>query len=682
MRVMKVKEFCMFIHSPFATNIHIDAQQVRGLKTVIARQPLSLTEFYILKSLDSMSKQLKTKEDIIKELKQEIKVTSLDVSSVLNNLLKSSPPCVEKTPKPVLKGSTEHQNEGFFKNLQENRVATVVGTKFLKRSSKDFFSITQEGKNKLKNHKDQDYHKEIDPSSEVDIEKENEVTRDALDQFWRAINAEERIGEYRIPKLEESEEDVSFFSDEDRPVLLAIFPFANFCQKLTNPNKPDVHLEFKKNTIYIYPSGVGMFSSQIVVRYPADINEIKNKLELKVKKLIQENFKNQGSEVKLENFNNSIKYGNRFKLIDIDRFEVESPKVNTPAWTHIIYWFYEDEFFEYDKEKGQNLKSDFRKEFTDLLEQPPENTLFLKNRLVFYGWGRSLILTDKLEQSTEKWVRNKVNFVEVGQYSTFGHRLLDYLLQRVLLKLTIEEPVIDRSARNLNKEIEYIDNVRPTATVFLEEFRSGINAILHAGAPFLVKTLESQWRLDKVEESIRNKLESLNKERSAMEQLVITQKQDRMNIISSAFTIMGIASVTAAIVTLSPLKSWLQDETIKVPPFFTLNEILLFIITTIIIIGIAITIIFKWHDIKHWIYRKYNSWNGVRKVKKEIKNLHPKLEEEKEKEKLKQLGIVRRKVKDLFYKKMISKSQYNKLENKINKLENEIKQYMQKIASR
>jgi hypothetical protein len=145
---------------------------------------------------------------------------------------------------------------------------------------------------------------------------------------------------------------------------------------------------------------------------------------------------------------------------------------------------------------------------------------------------------------------------------------------------------------------------------------------------------------------------------------------------------MGIASVTAAIVTLSPLKSWLQDETIKVPPFFTLNEILLFIITTIIIIGIAITIIFKWHDIKHWIYRKYNSWNGVRKVKKEIKNLHPKLEEEKEKEKLKQLGIVRRKVKDLFYKKMISKSQYNKLENKINKLENEIKQYMQKIASR
>jgi len=163
-----------------------------------------------------------------------------------------------------------------------------------------------------------------------------------------------------------------------------------------------------------------------------------------------------------------------------------------------------------------------------------------------------------------------------------------------------------------------------------------------------------------------------------MEQLVITQKQDRMNIISSAFTIMGIASVTAAIVTLSPLKNWLENETIKVSPFFTLNEILLFIITTIIIIGIAITIIFKWQDIKHWIYHKYIAWNEVRKVKKEIQNLHPKLEE---KEKLKQLGLVRRKVKNLFYKKMMSKSQYNKLEKEIKKIENQIKQNIQKIAS-
>ena len=679
---MKVEEYRMFIHGPFATNIHIDARQVRSLKTVIARRPLSLTEFYILKSLDSMNKHSKTRDDIIKELKQETKITSVDVSSALNNLVESTH-YIKKTP-TVLRGSSEGPKIGFLKNLQESRVAkTGVGTKLLKRLSKDFFSITQEGKDKLENHKDKtyrDYYKEIDPYSEVDIANANDVTRAALEEFWAEINAERNIDSYRFlnrvflkEEEEKEEKEVSFFSDEDRPVLLAIFPFTDFRKKLSlehdSPEATDpiseVNLEFEKNNIYIYPSGVGIFSSKVTVRCNDDINKIKEKLEIEVKKIIQENFKNQGSQMKLDKFNNSIKYGSRFKLVDIDSFEVESAKVTTPAWTHIIYWFYGNEFFEWDTEKGQNLTSNFRREFTDLLEQPPENTLFLQNRLLFYGWGRSLILTDTSDQSTEKWVRNKVNLAEVGQYSTFGHILLDYLLQRVLLKLTVEEPIIDQSARDLNRGIELIDDVRPAATVFLEEFRSGINTILHSGAPFLVKTLESQWRLDKVEDSIRNKLESLNKERSALEQSVITQKQDRMNIISSAFTIMGIASVTAAIVSLYPLNTWFKQE-IKLSPSFIPNEILFFIITTIIIIWIAITIIFKWHNIKHWIYYKYNSWNYVRKCKKEIKSLNPKLTEEKD---LKQLGIVRRKVKDLFYKKKISKSQYDKLEK-------EIKQYM------
>ncbi len=675
---MKVKEFRMFIHGPFATNIHIDAQQVRCLKTVISRRPLSLTEYYILKSLDSKSKRSKTRDDIIKELRQETKITSVDVSEALNILVESTH-YVKKTP-DVLRGSPEHPKVGFLKNLQESRVAkTGVGTKLLKRLSKDSFSITQEGKDKFENHKDKiysDYYKEINPYSEVDIANANDVTRAALEEFWTEINAERNIDSYRFLNrvfLKEEKED-SFFSDEDRPVILAIFPFADFRKKLSlehdtpedNIPIPEVNLEFEKNNIYIYPSGVGIFSSQVTVRYSDDINKIKEKLEVEVKKIIQENFINQGSQMKLDKFNNSIKCGNRFKLVNTDSFEVESAKVTNSAWTHIIYWFYGSEFFERDTEKGQNLTNNFRLEFTDLLEQPPENTLFLQNRLVFYGWGRSLILTDTSDKITEKWVRNKVNLAEVGQYSTFGHILLDYLLQRVLLKLTVEEPIIDQSSRDLNRGIELIDDVRPAATVFLEEFRSGINTILHAGAPFLVKTLESQWRLDKVEESIRNKLESLNKERSALEQSVITQKQDRMNIISSAFTIMGIASVTAAIVSLYPLNTWFKQE-IKLSPSFIPNEILFFIITTIIIIWIAITIIFKWHNIKHWIYYKYKSWKYVRKFRKEIKSLTPKLTEEKDLKQ--QLGIVRRKVKDLFYKKKISKSQYDKLEK-------EIKQYM------
>ena len=418
-------------------------------------------------------------------------------------------------------------------------------------------------------------------------------------------------------------------------------------------------METEKNNIYIYPSGVVVFSSQVTVKYGDDINKIKHELEVKVKKIIQDNFKIQGSQIKLDKFNKSIKYGNRFKLVDV--FNLESARVSSPAWTHKIYWFYGNEFSEYDETKGeQKLKSSLVQDFTGLLEQSPENTLFLQDRFIFYGWGRSLILTDKSDQSTKEWVRNKVNLVEIGQYSCFGHILLDYLMKRVISKLTVEEPIIAQSAKDLEHGTELIDYVRPPATVFLEEYRAGINAILHAGAPFLVKTLEDQWRLSKVEESIKNKLESLNNERSAIEQSTIMQKQDRMNIISSSFTIMGIASVTAAIVALSPLNKWLEEEK-SLLPFLSINQVIFFILTTIIIIGLTITIIFKWHDIKRWISHKITSWNYVHKYRNKIKSLDPETIKKEE------LGLVKREVKNAFNRGKINKSQYYRLQNEIEK---------------
>lgn len=673
---MEVEEFRMFVHGPFATNIYIDARLLRKLKTAIARIPLfSFTEFCILKSLNSMTNQ--SKEQLINELKQETKISTLDVSSALKHL--ESTACVKKTTN-ILRGSAgdpgeqaeveSRRNAGLLKNLP--------GRKLLKRQSKDFFSITLEGKEKLDNLY-RDYYEEIDQNSEIDIANENYLRPYALEEFWSEINAEKDIKLYRFANRLSLNQEGSFFTDEDLPVLLAIFRSRDFCKKLSlETNSPEAHLEFKDNIIYIYSSGVGIFSSQVTVRYSDDIKKIKGRLEEEVNRIIRENLKDQGLEEKLKN---SISLQERFKVADIDNFKLKSAKVTSFAWTHIIYWFYGNRFFKDDEtgDSKQTLIDNFQRDFTDLLEQPPENTsLFLRNRLAFYGWGRSLLLTDKRDGDAEKWVRNKVNLVEVGQYSCFGYILLDYLLQRVLLDLTVQKPVVEQSDRQLKQAIKLIDDVRPAVSVFLEEFQCGINSILHAGEPSLVKTLESQWRLDRMEESIRNKLGSLNNERSAREQSVITEKQDRMNIISSAFTIMGIAGVTAAILTLSPL-STMTEEQINIWAFFKgeifKGHIIAFIITTIVIIGLAITIIFKWHDIKAWIDHKIGAWKDIDKNRKEMKRAFLKLEEGryKKEEYYKELGKLRRKAKDLFDKGKISRSQHDKLKK-------EIEQYLEKSA--
>lgn len=665
---MKFDEFRMFVHGPFATNIYLDAQQVRKLKTTIARWPLSFTESRILKLLNLSNEQI-TGDQLIKKFKQESKIIPSDLWSALKDLEESTPPYV-KRGKDSQKSAAD-PNVGFFRNVQKS----VPSTKLFRKNPKDSFSITEAGKLRLEETiKDKihtDYSEEIDRNSEVDIASDIEVSRAALKAFWEGIDAETSINSYRFLDQVFSNQGESFFSHEDRPVVLAIFTFQDFDRKLEpnslEPDTPEVDLKFEKNIIYIYPSGVGIFSSQVTVRYSDDINKVKNKLEIEVKKIIEEEFKKQKSQEKLHKFTNSISLEKRFKLVDIENFRVGLAKVSNPAWTHIVYWFYGNKFLEDDvKECKQALKCDFHRDFTTLLEQRPENMLFVQDHLVFYGWGRSLILTEKSDEDTEKWVRNKVSLVEVGQYSCFGNMLLDYVLQRVLLKLTVEEPIVEQSDRELKWGIDFIDRVRPAVSVFLQEFQCGINTILHAGAPFLAKTLESQWRLDKVEENIRNKLEALNNERSAREQSVITQKQDRMNIISSAFTIMGIAGVTAAIVALYPLNRMLEPG-VKFWLFPTIDQVLFFILTTSAIIVLAIAVIFKWRDIKHWISVRRNSRKLTHRYQKDIRSYYWKLAQGQYSREnyYEEIGKIRRKTKDLFDRRRISRSQHAKIEKEI-----------------
>ena len=107
------------------------------------------------------------------------------------------------------------------------------------------------------------------------------------------------------------------------------------------------------------------------------------KLEIKIKKTIDEEFKKRGSQDKLDKFTNSISLVDRFKLVNNENFKVGLAKVRNPAWTHILYWFYGNQFFEDDVKEGkQALKCDFRRDFTTLLEQSPENMLFLQDHMV------------------------------------------------------------------------------------------------------------------------------------------------------------------------------------------------------------------------------------------------------------------------------------------------------------
>lgn len=268
------------------------------------------------------------------------------------------------------------------------------------------------------------------------------------------------------------------------------------------------------------------------------------------------------------------------------------------------------------------------------------------------------------------WVRNKVNLIEIGQYSIFGHILLDSLLRKVIGKLNFEISSTKDSYKNLEDSIELLNKTILASNVYMEELQTGINNILRAGSLSFINTLERHWRLDKIEQNNRKKLESLNAQRSSFEQTLISYKQDRMNTVSTAFTGMGIAAVIAAVVTLNPLKSWIIDHRSNLPQY---DEIYVFIILTILTIVITIWIIWKWKSIRNYLSSKANSFRKGHVYSKRIKEqLNANSQDERERCK-QELGKIRREVRDSFDKSEISGSQYDKLRNRINRqMANEI----------
>jgi DNA-binding MarR family transcriptional regulator len=649
--IMEENIFNIFAHGPFATNIHLDAAQLENLKLVFSQKPLGVKEYYVLEYIRYHDGKT-TVEELFNELKQRIKIIiHSDVLSTVHKLEMSGFVKKEKSP------------DTQFKIIRASHfVKGGINTKVLRRSSeekdlgnfsKGRYSITEKGIEKLESSYDKDYYLRY---FGVDID---EFTDKSLEDLWRNIYGE-RV-EYlpitrQVTDEQQKENENSFFGDEDRPFILAKFRLPSFpaSNGLISPNNLEIRLRFDDNTITFYGSGVGLFSSRITVQYKGSIHDIikvRNELDASVKKAIQNVFKEYGSEYRRQDAMNKIKQEGRFRLID--GFNLEQSRTSKLAWIHLIYWFYEKEYQKCDSRGLATVSEDVRDDFIDLLEQVPENMSVSRDRFIFYGWGRSLILTRDPEESTLKWIQNQIKLVETGQYSCFGHILIDHLLRRRLSRLVLDASGSALRSSILKEKIENFDKMRSAIVTYIEEFRSGINTILLSGETSLVKTLENQWRLEKLRESIRVKTESLGNERVSLEQSLLNEKQDRTNKIVLAFTIMGIASVTSAIVTLSPLSDWIEKENHFLSYF---SQVFFFIITTIIVISLTVVLVTKWYEITRWM-RSNQELRRYRKYMKQI--IHSKESTSSH------TSSLLREINDAYNKNKITRSQNKKLVSEI-----------------
>jgi hypothetical protein len=330
-----------------------------------------------------------------------------------------------------------------------------------------------------------------------------------------------------------------------------------------------------------------------------------------------------------------------FEQLHTNFFRLEDDKVSKCAWLHTIYWF---------RTNNGSLFGLAPKElpriFVRLLDQELVNGFFTSSPYDYYGWGRSLFLTDRdKNKHDEEWVDNRVNLVEIGQYFSFGLNMLDYFLTRKISELTLIEPMHGNRHTNIESKIEHFRIDRYAAIRYLEQFRSS-ESLLQSGHPSLLNKLENQWRIKQLEDKIENKMQIIQKELSSEEQSLVRNKQDRLNKVVAIFTGLSVVIVVSELTKLPPLTTATTDN-FRVS-YFTED---LFIIVVASAIALIAYIISKYKVMVHEKIRNYKyQW----KIKKAINK--------KSEDRLKKLKY---EIEGHFYYGMLTRSHFDTLHKNI-----------------
>jgi hypothetical protein len=543
---MKIKEFRMLVHGPFATNTYLDLSELEELR----RLSLARVETDIL---ETIKKKPYAEQKIIEQFSP--RYSTNEIQDAIKSL----------------------KSRGFVE---------------LRESVWDKFTISRYS----------DGIKKLSPTSDGydelrTIEKFSKLKKDIsfdgtiLTTFLKGRN-------FESVKLEDSKNSYPqfssyFFSNGAQGYVVAKFSIPTFTQTISSFS-PNVELKFENNTIHIFASGIGIFSSQITVTFSneVDIANIKHAgLEYEVRKQIENIFESNVRQV-INEF--SKEADDKFQLVQ-GLFDFDDSKVANLAWLHTIYWFYNDGLFKDDGNGLRIFDREYLKYFTILMKQKLDNPLDMQDQYVFFGLERSLVLTMNDVHLNQNWVNEIGSLIEIGQYFCFGLNLLEYFLSRKISELMVDEPIIEQHPNKLKAKIESLERTRLASARYMEQFRSGIKALLHAGQIPLVDKLENDWRLQSIQDNILVKLKTIEKELSSREQSLLVHRQDRFSNIAFVFTVISLASVMGGVVALSPLK----DQFHKVHPMFFFSSELFFVMfSTIAVISVTMYLVMKSYGLR------------------------------------------------------------------------------------
>lgn len=384
------------------------------------------------------------------------------------------------------------------------------------------------------------------------------------------------------------------------PYMERIIGSVKFILKDYEVSSNNITYKFENNSVYFYEAGTGLFSTEVRVTILGRGNlDLIDEAERFAREVVRNKYKNH-----LLNLRNIFSETIAKKDIkELTRIASDPYEIGGFEWLHIVYYFYNTEFLITDEKFRNKLKEDIHRDLSSLLNQAPHEMSSSLNSYVFFGDGKSLIVTgDPLPD-----IARLIGLLEIFQYFYFALFQLDTFLLNEMYKPKLDSEYQnsasktgdkesvpqkhsskagDKELEDLRSKINDLEDFRSSTIRYLEQFRFASNVLVESHRS-LVKEHEKQWDMDRIEQGIRNKLDLFHGELSSVEQELLAKQQARftkeqsyLNNLILVITVISLGSVTAQILVLPPLDVPFPP---KATDFFSTQLFIVLLSTSIVI---------------------------------------------------------------------------------------------------
>jgi hypothetical protein len=306
-------------------------------------------------------------------------------------------------------------------------------------------------------------------------------------------------------------------------------------------------LKFSNIKFYIHYSGVAQCSVEVEIIGKEDITILQlETISEQLNLLYKQYFEGISYQIAV-NFANTVEkldvpIFNMEHMPDVRDFSKEDKAQYILPWTHRVYHIHDEQLFNLE-----NPGEPFKFLLTPSKKMDVEDFSIYDNRYIYFGWGHSIIFTKEMDSGfsqTSMEPYDYVRIIEIAQVNWRSVELLDDIVDNAITWFNLHIDELD--LKSIKRNIYEIRDFNLTVKRILDNFRD-VKITFDTEKRNLLKELNDRWLTSDMYEVLEGKLEMIEDTLEDLFQRQKEKKDDSLNKIVLAFTIISLVDVFSAL---------------------------------------------------------------------------------------------------------------------------------------